>query len=59
MRDCFVADTPRNDIMKYQPIKFALPKGRFLTSTARLLNELDLGFADYNEKTRQYPLSFR
>ncbi|PIX27595.1 MAG: ATP phosphoribosyltransferase [Chloroflexi bacterium CG_4_8_14_3_um_filter_45_15] len=56
MRDCFVADTPRNDIMKYQPIKFALPKGRFLTSTARLLNELDLGFADYNEKTRQYRL---
>ena len=42
--------------MKYQSIKFALPKGRFLSSTAKLLDELRLGFEDYNAKTRQYRL---
>jgi len=35
-------------------IKFALPKGRFLSPTASLLDELDLGFEGYSAKTKQY-----
>jgi ATP phosphoribosyltransferase len=35
-------------------IKFALPKGRFLSPTASLLDELGLGFEGYNTKTKQY-----
>ena len=42
--------------MKHQSVKFALPKGRFLPSTAQLLNELGMGFEDYNGNTRQYCL---
>jgi len=37
-------------------IKFALPKGRFLPSTANLLNERTLNFKGYTSKTRQYRL---
>ena len=37
-------------------IKLALPKGRFLSSTASLLAEIDLGFQDYSDKTKQYRL---
>jgi ATP phosphoribosyltransferase len=37
-------------------IKLALPKGRFLSQTANLLAEIDLGFQDYSDKTRQYRL---
>jgi ATP phosphoribosyltransferase len=37
-------------------IKIALPKGRFLTPTASLLAELDMGFRDYSDKTKQYRL---
>ena len=37
-------------------IKLALPKGRFLSPTARLLTEINLGFQDYNDKTKQYRL---
>jgi ATP phosphoribosyltransferase len=37
-------------------IKFALPKGRFLSPTASLIAEIDLGLADYNDKSRQYRL---
>ncbi|MGB5926230.1 MAG: ATP phosphoribosyltransferase [Dehalococcoidia bacterium] len=35
-------------------IKFALPKGRFLSPTASLLDEIDLGFEGYSAKTKQY-----
>ncbi len=35
-------------------IKFALPKGRFLSPTASLLSEIGLGFEGYSAKTRQY-----
>ena len=44
--------------MKSQPsyIKFALPKGRFLSPTANLLGAVNLGFKGYNSKTRQYRL---
>jgi len=42
--------------MKYQFIKLALPKGRFLSPTASLLSEIDLGFQDYSDKTKQYRL---
>jgi ATP phosphoribosyltransferase len=42
--------------MKYQSIKFALPKGRFLSPTANLLAEIDLGFQGYSDKTKQYRL---
>lgn len=35
-------------------IKFALPKGRFLSPTASLLAEIDLGFEGYSAKTKQY-----
>jgi ATP phosphoribosyltransferase len=35
-------------------IKFALPKGRFLSPTASLLGELDLGFEVYDAKAKQY-----
>jgi len=37
-------------------IKLALPKGRFLSPTASLLAEIDLGFRDYSDKTKQYRL---
>ncbi len=37
-------------------IKLALPKGRFLAPTASLLAEIDLGFQDYSDKTKQYRL---
>ena len=37
-------------------IKFALPKGRFLSPTADLLAEIDLGFEGYSDKTKQYRL---
>jgi len=37
-------------------IKLALPKGRFLSPTANLLAEIDLGFQDYSDKTKQYRL---
>jgi len=37
-------------------IKLALPKGRFLSPTANLLAQIDLGFQDYGDKTRQYRL---
>jgi ATP phosphoribosyltransferase len=37
-------------------IKFALPKGRFLSPTANLLAEIDLGFEGYRDKTKQYRL---
>ncbi len=42
--------------MKYQSIKLALPKGRFLSPTASLLAEIALGFQDYSDKTKQYRL---
>jgi len=44
--------------MAYQAgsLKLALPKGRLLPSTAELLDEVDLGFSDYSDKTRQYRL---
>lgn len=35
-------------------IKFALPKGRFLSPTASLLDEIGLGFESYSVKTKQY-----
>ena len=37
-------------------IKLALPKGRFLSPTADLLDEIGLGFDGYNDKTKQYRL---
>jgi len=37
-------------------IKLALPKGRFISPTASLLAEIDLGFQDYSAKTKQYRL---
>jgi ATP phosphoribosyltransferase len=37
-------------------IKLALPKGRFLSPTASLLAEIDLGFEGYSDKTKQYRL---
>jgi ATP phosphoribosyltransferase len=37
-------------------IKLALPKGRFLSPTASLLDEIDLGFEGYSAKTKQYRL---
>ncbi|NWF77931.1 MAG: ATP phosphoribosyltransferase [Chloroflexi bacterium] len=37
-------------------IKVALPKGRFLSPTARLLAETDLGFGGYSDRTKQYRL---
>jgi ATP phosphoribosyltransferase len=37
-------------------IKFALPKGRFLSPTAGLLAEIDLGLEGYGDKTQQYRL---
>jgi ATP phosphoribosyltransferase len=44
--------------MEYQPgyVKFALPKGRFLSPTANLLDEVGLGFSRYSNRTRQYRL---
>jgi ATP phosphoribosyltransferase len=38
------------------PIKLALPKGRFLSSTASLLAQINLGFHQYSDKTKQYRL---
>ncbi len=35
-------------------IKFALPKGRFLSPTASLVDEIDLGFEGYGAKAKQY-----
>jgi len=35
-------------------VKFALPKGRFLSPTASLLDEIDLGFEGYSAKAKQY-----
>src|SRR4030043_664384 len=45
-------------MMDYQAsyIKFALPKGRFLSPTASLLAEINLGFEGYGHKTEQYRL---
>jgi ATP phosphoribosyltransferase len=37
-------------------IKLALPKGRFLSPTASLLAEIDLGFEGYSDRTKQYRL---
>jgi ATP phosphoribosyltransferase len=37
-------------------IKLALPKGRFLSPTASLLTEIDLGFEGYSNETKQYRL---
>ena len=44
--------------MEYQAgsLKFALPKGRLLAPTTKLLNEASLGFSGYGDKTRQYRL---
>lgn len=36
------------------PTRLALPKGKLLTRTAKLLDSVGLGFADYNSKTRIY-----
>lgn len=35
-------------------IRFALPKGRFITPTSELLATSGVAFEDYNSKTRQY-----
>jgi ATP phosphoribosyltransferase len=35
-------------------IRFALPKGRFLSPTASLLEEIGLGFEGYSAKAKQY-----
>jgi ATP phosphoribosyltransferase len=43
--------------MKYQSIKFALPKGRFLLPTANLIAKIDLGLPDYSANTKQYRVS--
>ena len=47
--------------MEYQSnyVKLALPKGRFMLPTANLLQEIALGFKDYNDRTRQYRLRSR
>ena len=37
-------------------IRFALPKGRFLSSTSELLDAAGVSFDDYNSKTRLYRL---
>jgi ATP phosphoribosyltransferase len=37
-------------------IKFALPKGRFMSQTANLLAEIALGFEGYNDRVKQYRL---
>jgi ATP phosphoribosyltransferase len=37
-------------------VKFALPKGRFLSPTATLLAEIGLGFETYGDQTKQYRL---
>ena len=37
-------------------IKLALPKGRFLSPTASLLGEIDLGFEGYSNEAKQYRL---
>jgi ATP phosphoribosyltransferase len=35
-------------------VKFALPKGRFLSPTASLIDEIGLGFEGYSAETKQY-----
>jgi ATP phosphoribosyltransferase len=45
-----ISETPSNYV------KFALPKGRFMSSTATLLQNVGLGFKDYFDKSRQYRL---
>ena len=45
-----ISETPTN------PIKFALPKGKLMLSTAVLLQDIGLGFKDYFDKSRQYNL---
>jgi ATP phosphoribosyltransferase len=42
--------------MGYQSIRFALPKGRFLSSTAQFLEKSGLTFSGYDAKTRRYCL---
>ncbi len=37
-------------------IKLALPKGRFVSPTASVLAEINLGFQDYSDETKQYRL---
>jgi ATP phosphoribosyltransferase len=37
-------------------VKLALPKGRFLSPTASLLAEIDLGFEGYSNEAKQYRL---
>jgi ATP phosphoribosyltransferase len=37
-------------------IKLAVPKGRFLSPTASLVADVDLGFEGYGDKTKQYRL---
>jgi len=45
--------------VKYESsyVRFALPKGRLLSSTADLLSEASLGFERYDDRTRQYRLT--
>jgi ATP phosphoribosyltransferase len=38
-------------------VKLALPKGKLLPATSCFLNEVELGFNNYNEETRIYRLS--
>jgi ATP phosphoribosyltransferase len=38
-------------------VKLALPKGKLLPATSCFLNEVELGFDNYNEETRIYRLS--
>jgi len=40
-----------------RPVRLALPKGRFLTSTSSLLDNAGFGLDEYNSKTRQYRLT--
>ncbi|OGN96253.1 MAG: hypothetical protein A2Z77_00650 [Chloroflexi bacterium RBG_13_51_36] len=42
--------------LKHQCVKFALPKGRFLSSTADLLAGIGLGFDGYSDRAKQYRL---
>jgi len=47
--------------VEYQPchLKLALPKGRFLLSTANLLKRVGVGIKGYSDKTRRYRLQSR
>ncbi|MFW6055986.1 MAG: ATP phosphoribosyltransferase [Chloroflexota bacterium] len=40
-----------------RPVRLALPKGRFMSSTSSLLDEAGFALDDYNSKTRQYRLT--